>query len=302
MKQFVIAIMAIALITGTAMAEKAKEPYQPIQIDVNGGMSREGGDDPASAVPITALPFNDSGDTSDNSAYGGGAPDVYYSYAPTTDITVDIELCGSSFDTKLYVFDGTGAQIAGNDDYCGLQSAIYNLNLTAGDTYLICVTGYGSSAGAYVIDMTGAVPPPSDFCGLLSEAGSELSGDTTDGYDLVNGLDCAAFVMNGYEAYYEVFMPAGSSFTAAVTNSNDGALAVVSQCDLMGDCLAYADNTFGGQEEVISYTNNGADAMVYLVIDSYSAGAFTYTGTFTSTGGAVATESMSLGTIKAMFR
>ena len=302
MKKIVIAIMAIALITGTAMAEKAKEPYQPIQIDVNGGMSREGGDEPASAVAITALPFNDSGDTSDNSAYGFSAPDVYYSYAPTTDITVNITLCGSGFDTVLYVFDGNGTQIALSDDYCGLQSAIDNLSLTAGDTYLICVTGFGTSIGPYVIEMTEAVPVPTDFCGLLSEAGSELSGDTTDGYDLVNDLDCAAYAMNGYEAYYEVFMPAGSSFTAAVTNNNDGALAVVSQCDLMGDCLAYADDTLYAQEEVISYTNNGADAMVYLVIDSYSAGAFTYTGTFTSTGGAVATESMSLGTIKAMFR
>ena len=34
-----------------------------------------------------------------------GAPDVVYSFTPTTDMAVDISTCGSLYDTKLYVFE-----------------------------------------------------------------------------------------------------------------------------------------------------------------------------------------------------
>jgi hypothetical protein len=308
MKQFVIAILAIALITGAAMAEKPKLPNDHTQIDINGGLSREGGDEPSSAVAITALPYNDSGDTSDNTAFMGGAPDVFYTFTPATETIVNIELCGSSFDTKLYLFDGAGSQVGYNDDACGLQSALYNMALNAGETYLIAVTGYGSASGAYVISVTAVgAPEPNSFCDLLSEASSELTGDTCDGENLVDGLTCASYNQLGSEDYYEVYMPAGSSFTAAVTCDADGSLSVVAECEALPGqftCLAYADDTYpGGTEEVISYTNDtGSDAFVFLVIDSYGASCGAYTGTFESTGGAVSTEAMSLGEVKSLFR
>jgi hypothetical protein len=274
MKQIVIAILAIALIAGAAMADKPMRTNDPVQIDVNGGLSRQGGDEPSSAVPITALPFSDSGDTYDNTGYMGYQPDVFYTFSPTADTIVDIELCDSPItDTVLFVFDGAGNQIAYNHDFCDFRSAIYSLALAGGDTYLIAVVTLGR--GDYVISVTeGTVPEPLSFCDMLSEAGSELSGDTCDGenlvYNLPNEYD---FNQMGWEDYYEVSMPAGSSFTATVASEVDCILSVVAECEALPGqftCLAYADMIEGTGGETISYTNDsGNDTSVFLVIDSW---------------------------------
>lgn len=91
---------------------------------------------------------------------GGGAPGVWYTYTGTGDI-VTMSLCGSSFDTKIQVWEGTcGALncVVGNDDSCGLQSEVDILS-TAGTTYYIYVFGFGTSTGAFTFNLT-CVPPP----------------------------------------------------------------------------------------------------------------------------------------------
>ena len=95
------------------------------------------GDTAATAIAITSLPFTAFGNTSalnddyDESCpyYGPGAPDVVYSFTPATSVVVDIDLCNSAYDTKVYVYAGTppppgsgqtGLAIACNDDSgCG---------------------------------------------------------------------------------------------------------------------------------------------------------------------------------------
>ena len=53
--------------------------------------------------------------------YGGStAPDVVYRYAPAANVPVNIDLCYSSYDTKLYVYQDAvtpGAPLACNDDF-----------------------------------------------------------------------------------------------------------------------------------------------------------------------------------------
>jgi len=73
-----------------------------------------------------------------------------------------ISLCGSSYDTYLFV--GTtpgGSEIGSNDDACGLQSEL-TANLSPG-TYYVTVEGYSSSGcGDYVLAIEEDVcdPPP----------------------------------------------------------------------------------------------------------------------------------------------
>ncbi len=130
-----------------------------------------GGDTCATATVISSLPYSDISTTvGANDDYdeicpydAPGSSDVVYSYTPSSDIAVRIDLCDSSYDTKVYVYEGTcgtyqsGTQIACNDDACGddtFKSQLPYVNLTGGNTYYIVVDGYGGDAGAYEINIT----------------------------------------------------------------------------------------------------------------------------------------------------
>jgi hypothetical protein len=133
---------------------------------------RQGGDTIATATVIPALPYSDTGTTTgrvDNydeiCPYSGAtAPDVVYKYASTSTRPVNIDLCGSAYDSKLYVYDAGLNLIACNDDFyfgapCGTYvSKLENVLFVAGTTYYIIVDGYSAASGAYVIDISWFVP------------------------------------------------------------------------------------------------------------------------------------------------
>ena len=127
---------------------------------------RGDGDTIATAIVIPALPYNDTGTTAgyvndydEICPYSGStAPDVVYKYVATSSQSVDIDLCGSGYDTKLYVYDAGLNLIACNDDFyfgapCGAYvSKLENVPFVAGTTYYIIIDGYGAASGAYVLD------------------------------------------------------------------------------------------------------------------------------------------------------
>ena len=152
-------------------------------------------------------------------------------------------------------------------------------------------------------------PPPADisFCDMVStESGNYFTGNTCGGQNLVSELGCEVYTENGLEAYYEIVVPNGCYFTATVTNTADGALWVLGECVAPGGaftCLAYADTTFSGDPEVVTYSNDsGAEMVVYLVIDSWgtdSCGDYVFEF---ETDCAVAIEETSFGSVKSLFR
>jgi hypothetical protein len=79
-------------------------------------------------------------------------PNVFYNYTATVTGDVMVSLCGTTWDTKLAVYDsfdcGTMVQIACNDDSgpdcSGLQSSIQLTGVTAGDQFKIEVGGYST--------------------------------------------------------------------------------------------------------------------------------------------------------------
>jgi len=139
-----IGTAAFAADTGNRAPAKPHREVQP-----NVPIGRQAGDTIASALLISALPFSDVGTTSGFSndydatcPYGGGtAPDVVYVIAPDTTIYVDIDLCGSAYDTKLYIFDTDLNIVACNDDYyydseCGiLVSRLVQVAMMAGGDF-----------------------------------------------------------------------------------------------------------------------------------------------------------------------
>lgn len=180
-----------------------------------------------------------------------------------------------------------------------------------GDFYFV-VDGYAGAECQFTFQVdTQAPPPPPEpevigpFCDVVEDVfGTTFTGTTCNGVNNIPSMTCGTYSSAGLEYYYEIFVPAGGSFTADVTNTADGALYVIDSCNSPAVCLAYADDTLSGDTEVISYTNDTANDMyVYLVVDSWGTDSCgDYVMNFAATGGAVATENASFGAIKAQFR
>lgn len=98
--------------------------------------------------------------------------DIWYVYTATGDGTIDVDLCGSSYDTKLAVWDGCeGNELAYNDDGCygkALQSNVEDVEVANGQDYFIQVGGYGSGAGEGVITLIFTeAPQTGDLAGYV---------------------------------------------------------------------------------------------------------------------------------------
>lgn len=165
---------------------------------------RLGGDTIADAVPIPSLPFTDSGTTCGAAndydvvcPYEGSvAPDVVYSFTPALSGAISVDLCGSSYDTKVYVYDESLDLVACNDDYyggapCGAYvSYIIYAEVVARLTYYIVVDGYGEDCGDYVLTVE-----PYEPCVVICPPGAMLEGEPPlhdDYVDEHNGGCCGS--------------------------------------------------------------------------------------------------------------
>ncbi len=133
----------------------------------------QGGDTWDEAFLIPEFPFFTTGTTIGYTTnccvemcpYEAWGPAVFYTYTAPEDIIVQVDLCGSNYDTGLYIFDENHYVVACNidfyfDDECGVYvSKIEDAYLEAEQTYFIVVTGMGGSTGDYIFDMTEYQPP-----------------------------------------------------------------------------------------------------------------------------------------------
>ena len=109
---------------------------------------------------------------------------MVYSFSPAANTCADLSLCGSGYDTNLYIYDGSPAlQVACNDDACGLQSQILGFTFLAGHTYYIVVDGWGGDSGPYSL----AISPCPGPCVLPPcPPGSIAEGEPDCGPDYVD--------------------------------------------------------------------------------------------------------------------
>ena len=120
----------------------------------------QGGDTIAAALEIS-LPFSGSGTTvgyandyDEACPWGSWAPDVVYSYLPSEDIDIVVDLWGSDYDTKLFILNGNLLGIACNDDFYGNWiSRLEMVTLSAGIRYYIIVDGLDAYGGNYEIQV-----------------------------------------------------------------------------------------------------------------------------------------------------
>lgn len=129
-------------------------------ITIGNGIDCSGflGDEMSDAIQITSLPYTDNRDNSfcyanQNLVYN--SPDIYYEFNPSPLMqSVNVSLCGSTFDTFLSVVDATGTIIAFNDDEesCGTSSALSFNTDGLGLCYII-VEGWGNETGEYTLNI-----------------------------------------------------------------------------------------------------------------------------------------------------
>ncbi len=204
MRHLSMFVLMIALV-GSAVAmdpsaiqKPLKDSHQLMHSNVPDG--RQGGDTMADATVVTTMPFDITGSTSgyvddyDVVCFysGSTSPDVVYSYTPTMDENLLVDLCGSDYDTKTYILLADGTDIACNDDFypngdpCGSYvSKIEEAALTAGVEYFIVIDGFGGEFGDYVLHMETFQPAPP--C-VITCNDTEGEPEMVSGYvDLYNG-------------------------------------------------------------------------------------------------------------------
>jgi hypothetical protein len=133
----------------------------------------------------TALATNDG---SASCGLSDTAPDVWYVYTPNAGGILEIDTCGSAYNTVLSIHtfcpgtDANELECNDDDDSCGagsLQSAI-SMPVTVGTPYLIRVAGYDGDSGDFTLNVTGPyddTPPTPDpmYFDVMPTALSETS-------------------------------------------------------------------------------------------------------------------------------
>jgi Secretion system C-terminal sorting domain len=173
--------------------------------------------------------------------------DIWYSYTATITGQVEWTMCGTaSFDTKIYVYDGTAACPPGDDDIitcsedtggcAGATSAVV-FDAVAGNTYLLRLGAYGNGApgdfGSGTFNLGEYDPPPgpannncanAEVISFVTDFPFTNVGATTDGPAHPNN-PCFGFGDN------TVQMDIWYSFTAPVTGSAEWSVCNLADFD-----------------------------------------------------------------------
>jgi len=226
-----LTILALALVLALPAAAAdlgASAPPKPVNDQLaplpNADVIRQGGDTIADAVEVT-LPYSGTGSTvgytddyDEACPWGAASPDVVYATTPTADTNVDIDLFGSTYDTKLFVYDANMTLIACNDDfYPDYTSKLENVALAAGMQYYVVIDGYGGAAGDYVLTITQFDP-----CVLDCPAGAELEGEPPLVDDYVDSYNAGCGSTGGWSTITQaVFCGVSGWYTAQGAQSRD---------------------------------------------------------------------------------
>jgi hypothetical protein len=209
-------------------------------------------------------------DTTNSTTSGVGTHsivyDIWYVYTATGDGTMNVDLCGSTFDTKITVWDECdGTELAYNDDGCygrALQSELDDIPVVSGEDYYIQVGGYGTYSGIGDITLEfiptplapifSITPDAFDF-GSLGVGGTSAAQTftienigvgilTIDPAISITGADAAEFTLIDINTY-PVDLAVGETMTIDVTFDPVTEGAKVADLLITDNLTARIDNT-----------------------------------------------------------
>jgi len=179
-------IITILLAATTALAFELNPSTSPKTVapvaasPIDPAMIRQGGDTIEDAVAIS-IPHNGTGTTegyTDNydevcPYENSTSPDVVYTFTTGAELYLRVDLYGSTYDTKVYMYDADMTLVACNDDYYpDYVSRIESVIVLPGVQYFIVIDGYGGAYGEYTLTVTDM-----EMCELDCPAGAELEGE-----------------------------------------------------------------------------------------------------------------------------
>jgi hypothetical protein len=239
----------------------------------------------ANAITVNAGTYTGTtvGATNDYAGECGASnatADVWYVFTPTISGTIQLSMCGSSYDTVLSAYSGLcGAltNLACNDDSCGLQSMI-SWGGVAGTTYHIRVSGFAGQTGTYTLNVQGGGPPGNNACANATTVAAGTTPFTTLGATTDGPADCGGNL--------DVWFRYTAATNGAVTMSTCGGQSFDTVLSAYqgfscppGALIACNDNTCGLQSQ-IAFT---AVAGQQILIRVGGAGAASGTGNLTIT-------------------
>ena len=265
----------------------------------NGRNLDQGGETCANATVISTVPYTDFGTTTGyqddynpDCPYAGApgnSPDVVYSYTPSADGSYHVSLCGSSYDTRLFVYAGvcSGDPIACNDDSpnCAPSSEIASVALTGGTTYYFVVDGYGDGAfGDYSFFLEETAPPPTgDVCGdpivISSLPYSTVSQSTCAFTNDYSGSTCLNMADGGPDVIYSFTLTTATSVEIILIGYPGPApleqyvwpgILLSDHCPPDFNCIASANTmTVDGYTPLYLACNALQAGTYYVMVDNY---------------------------------
>jgi len=120
--------------------------------------------------------------------YGYSSPDIFYKFTPVCAGALTLSLCGSDFNTVLYLLDPEYDLLSSNDDFCGTSSELEYSIETVGVPYYIVVEGKTSASGNFSLNAE-----------LLTTAINYYTDFDEDGYgDISNTFTSCIVGLSGY--------------------------------------------------------------------------------------------------------
>ena len=235
-------------------------------------------DDAKSVSNVTGLAFDTTNATQDGPMHYMNSPNVWYCYTATCTGCATISLAGSSFDTKLAVYDGCDCYPAGgdliksNDDFDGQQSQI-TFPVKAGNQYLIEVGGFNASVtGQGMINISCddlTTQPINDDCSTAKQITTGVV------VDLPFNTICATFDGPGHfftspNLWYLYMAGSTGEVTVSLLGSEfDTALVVYDTGDCYpesGDIIERNDDFGGFLQSQITFQATGGNLYLFEVL------------------------------------
>lgn len=221
-----------------------------------------------------------------SNTYGNISPDIWYTFTLSASTNVNISLCGSGFDTYLWILDQNGNQVAYNDDngvLCSGTSSSVSQIFSAG-TYFIVTEGYGSYTGNInlAVDIMGNGSGPSSGAGMAYAINAGIFSGSGSFTDTRSNAD--ACLGNNYgQMSNDIFYRFTLTNSATVSLSHCGSSfdTYMYLLDQSGNLITFSDDswTTGPCPGSQSYIQTTLGAGTYYVV---SEGYSTNTGSITT--------------------
>ena len=208
---------------------------------------------------VTNLSFNTTSATFDGPGHFVTSPNIWYIYTATCTGCATVSLCGSNYDTKVAVYDGTscppalGDLITSNDDFCDRQSQV-SFPVTAGQQYLIEVGGFDGWIGTGTMSIScssSACQPTNDYCFFAEPISNVTNQSFSTEWATFDG---SGHCMTGPNIWYCYTATSTGNVTVSLCDSMyDTILAVYDGCGCypsLGDLIECNDDACFQQSEI----------------------------------------------------